>query len=92
MLVLVHFGLAVVYMMVIANVIYRMRVISAIASGVGLSILLYALNYIVFTGLGMATERGDVRALSAHLVLGLLGSALYKAISVPPPMQEAQLR
>jgi hypothetical protein len=88
-LLLAHFALAWLYMGVIAAAIYRLRVFSAILTGVVVALFLYGINFVIFAGLGSGMgDRGDARALAAHLTLGLLGSALYKALSVPPPEPE----
>jgi hypothetical protein len=76
---LAHFGLCVLYICIIAEVIYRFSTWIAIAIGTFTALGIYLVTYPFFA----VHNVGDARALAAHLVLGLFGSAIYKAISVP---------
>lgn len=74
-----HFALCLAYISVIAAAIFRLRVLTGIFVGTAISGALYLLTFPV-----LAThDAGDGRALAAQLVLGLFGSALYKALSIP---------
>ncbi|HEX8313202.1 MAG TPA: hypothetical protein VF614_17890, partial [Chthoniobacteraceae bacterium] len=46
-----HFAVALLYVFIIANVIYRFRVIMGIVVGLGVTLALYAVNYAIFRGL-----------------------------------------
>lgn len=76
---LAHFGLCLAYVALIAAVTYRLHVWIAVLVGPLVTLALYGLTFPL-----LATHNvGDSRAFSAHLVLGLFGTALYKALSVP---------
>jgi hypothetical protein len=83
LLIVAHFGLALLYMAIIAHIIYRFRVWMGVAIGLITALGLYAINYAILHG--WSDPRDDGRALAAHIVLGLFGSAIYKAISTPRP-------
>jgi hypothetical protein len=80
-----HFALCMLYMVVIALAIYRLRLIPAVIVGLVIALALYGVTYLIFaTG-----NAGDGRSLAAHIVFGLFSAVLYKAISVPPPLRDA---
>ena len=74
-----HFSLCLVYMVILAHAIYRLNIWMAAFAGVAVGLVLYGVNYALFA----THNAGDGRALSAHIVFGLFGSVLYKALSVP---------
>jgi hypothetical protein len=84
----VHFGLCLLYTAAISAVIYRLSIWTGVAAGVATSLAIYGLTYPLFV-----TLRGDDgRAFAAHVVLGLFGSALYKALSVPRARRDSGWR
>lgn len=80
-----HFVACFVCIAIIAHIIYPLRAWWAgVIVGGAVSLALYGVNYVFFA----SHDRGDLRAFGAHLILGLFGSAIYKAMSVPPPLQD----
>ncbi len=90
LLVLGHFGLSILYMFIIAAVIYRFKTVLAVPIGVGISLVLYALNYLAFSAFGVVMQSPEFRAFLVHFMFGLFGSLLYKAISVPKPLPSGE--
>ena len=86
LLALGHFLLSLVYVFIIAQVIYRFRIVSGIAVGIAVCIALYGLNFVVFRGLGLTQHSPESKVFFVHLVFGAVASALYKAFSVPRPL------
>jgi hypothetical protein len=86
MLVICHFGLALLYMFVIAAVIYRYKTVLAVPAGVGLALVLYGANYLLFSAFGVNMQSPEFRPFMVHFMFGLFGSLLYKAMSVPKPL------
>lgn len=84
----VHLAVCIMYMWVIANAVYRFRLLPAILMGVVTGAGLYALNYVFFAGLGHDFALSHAQAIPSHLALGLFGASMYKALSVPPPMAD----
>jgi hypothetical protein len=85
----VHFALCIVYMVVLANVVYRFKLIAAIGAGIFTSLVLYAFYWVVFAmTMGYNHDIANGRALVAHVMFGLLGTAIYKAVSVPRPLPD----
>lgn len=75
----VHFALCLIYLNIVALVVYRLNIWIAVFGGAATTAALYGVTYPL-----LATHNaGDTRALFSHLILGLFGAALYKAISVP---------
>jgi hypothetical protein len=84
-----HFGLCLAYMAVLANVIYRFKLIAAIGAGILTALGLFALNWGVFGMLmGFTEDVANGRALVAHIIFGLFGTVIYKAIAVPRPLKD----
>lgn len=84
-----HFGLCLVYMFVLANVVYRFKLIAAIGAGILTSLGLFAANWGVFGMLmGLNHDISNGRALVAHIIFGLFGTVIYKAIAVPRPLSD----
>ena len=84
-----HFGVALVYSAIIAAVIYRLRLLSGIAVGVGVALGLYAVNYVLFRGTTSNMQSPEFRAFLVHIVFGLLASGVYQGASVPKPIRDA---
>ena len=87
LLALGHFAVSLIYVFVIAQVIYRFRLVAAIGVGVLGAIGLYAINFAIFRGLGVAQHSPESKTFFVHLVFGAIASALYKAFSVPRPIK-----
>jgi hypothetical protein len=84
-----HFVLCVAYMFVIANVVYRFKLIAAIGAGLLTALALFAVNWGVFgMMMGFNSDIANGRALVAHLIFGLFGTVIYKAVAVPRPLQD----
>ena len=86
LLALGHFGLSLLYMFIIAAVIYRFKTVLAVPIGVGLALALYGANYLLFSAFGAVMQSPEFRAFLVHFMFGLFGSLLYKAMSVPKPL------
>jgi hypothetical protein len=84
---ILHFLFAFVYGAIIASLIYRMRLILAILTGVGVGLALYAVNYSVFHFFTAQMQSPEARAFYVHLSFSLIFSAAYKALSVPKPFR-----
>ena len=84
-----HFAVALLYVFVMAQVIYRFRVIPGILACVGVVLGLYALNFAIFKGLGVAQQSPEMRTFFVHVSFGLFASAIYKALAVPKPLRGA---
>lgn len=85
-----HFVLCIAYMIVIANVVYRFKLIAAIGAGILTALGLFAVNWAVFAmTLGFGSDIANGRALVAHVIFGLFGTVIYKAIAVPRPLRDA---
>lgn len=82
---LLHFSMTICYMLVIAKLVYRFRLLPALLVGVMTAGGLYLVNLAFFATTGLASDLSNGRSVVAHVILGLLGSAAYKGISVPPP-------
>ena len=84
-----HFGLCIGYMIVIASVVYRFKLISAIGAGLLTALGLFALNWLTFTmTMGIGNDISNGRSLMAHIAFGLFGTVIYKAIAVPRPLRD----
>jgi hypothetical protein len=83
-----HFALCLAVVAALAAAIYRWHWVLALGVGTVVALAAYALEYPLFATDAVANGR----AFSAHLVLGLFGSALYKALSVPKPMMTPKER
>lgn len=81
-----HFGLSFLYMAVIAAFIYRFKTVLAIPLGVGIALVLYGVNYLLFSSFGIPMQSPEFRPFMVHLMFGLFGSLLYKAMSIPKPL------
>jgi hypothetical protein len=86
MLALGHFSLALVYMVVIAGAIYRLKTPVAVPIGILVTMVLYGLNFGIFHALGGTMQSPEFRAFLVHFMFGLFASLLYKAMSVPKPL------
>ena len=86
LLIIAHFGLATLYTAVIAAGIYRFRTPVAVPLGIGITLALYGINFVLFRGMGGTMQSPEFRAFFVHLVFGLFASLLYKAMSVPKPL------
>jgi hypothetical protein len=85
----VHFALAIIYMFVLANVVYRFKLISALGAGIGTSLGLFAINWLVFAAtMGFTQDVANGRALVAHIAFGIFGTVAYKAIAVEAPLRD----
>jgi hypothetical protein len=89
LLALGHFAVSLIYVFVLAQVIYRFRLLPAIGVGVLVAIGLYAVNFAIFRGLGVPQHSPESKTFFVHLVFGAIASALYKAFSVPRPIKPA---
>ena len=86
LLVVAHFAVALLYTAVIAAGIFRFKTPLAVPIGIGITLVLYGVNFAIFRGLGGTMQSPEFRAFFVHLVFGLFASLLYKAISVPKPL------
>jgi hypothetical protein len=82
-----HFAVALVYMAVVAQIIYRFRVVMGIVAGLGVTLALYAVNFVVFRMSGMEQQSPEFRTFLVHVTFGIMASAIYKALSVPKPLR-----
>ena len=89
LLALGHFAVSLAYVFVLALVIYRFRLLPAIAVGVVVTLGLYGVNFAIFRGLGVMQHSPESKTFFVHLVFGAIASALYKAFSVPRPIKTA---
>jgi hypothetical protein len=87
LLALGHFAVSLIYVFVIAQVIYRFRLVSAIGMGMLVAIGLYGINFAIFHALGAVQHSPESKTFFVHLVFGAIASALYKAFSVPRPIK-----
>ncbi len=81
-----HFAVVLAYVWIIAMAIYRLHVVTGIVAGVIVAIGLYVINTVIFYGLGFTQQSPEGRTIVAHLIMGLISAALYKAFSVPRPL------
>ena len=86
MLALGHLALSLVYMVVIASAIYRLRTPVAVFVGLAVTMVLYGLNFAIFHLLGGTMQSPEFRVFLVHFMFGLFASLLYKALSVPRPL------
>jgi hypothetical protein len=84
-----HFTVALLYIAVIAHVIYRFRVVMGIVAGLGVTLALYAVNFAIFRMSGMEQQSPEFRTFLVHVTFGIMASAIYKALSVPKPLRGA---
>lgn len=89
-LILLHFLLSFLYVTVIAQCIYRLKLVSGVAAGVLVSMGLYAINYAVFHSLPVQMQSPEGRAFFVHVTFALFASAAYKGASVPRPLRGDQ--
>src|SRR5688572_27517766 len=82
-----HFLLAVVYTFIIAAGIYRFRTPMAVPLGVLVGIVLYGVNYVVYSASGITQKSPEFRPIMVHLMFALFASLIYKAMSVPKPLK-----
>ncbi|MHA3774300.1 hypothetical protein ACXR0O_22470 [Verrucomicrobiota bacterium sgz303538] len=86
LIILSHFGIALVYMFVMASVIYRFKTPVAVPIGIGIAIGLYFANFLLSRAFGITMQSPEFRPFLVHFMFGLFGSLLYKAMSVPKPL------
>lgn len=85
----VHLALCLAYMVVVANVVYRFKLIAAIGAGILTVLGLFAVNFAFFAAImGFNQDLSNARSLVAHVIFGLFGTVIYKAISVPRPLPD----
>jgi hypothetical protein len=85
----VHFALCIAYMFVLAIVVCRYKLIAAIGAGILTALVLFVVNWGVFAmTMGFGNDIANGRALVAHIVFGLFGAVIYKAVAVPRPMED----
>lgn len=89
-LLLFHFLVSFVNVVVIAHVIYRLRVLPGLLAGVAVGMVLYAINFAVFRGLSVQMQSPEFRAFYAHFAFSLFASAVYLGASVPKPFRGSQ--
>lgn len=82
-----HFAVALAYATVIAFAIYRFRVVPALLIAVGVGLLLYGVNFVVFRGLGGQMHSPESRALLTHIIFSLFAAGVYKGASIPKPLR-----
>jgi hypothetical protein len=87
LLALGHFAVSLIYVFILALVIFRFRLLSAIGVGVVVAAALYGVNFAIFRGLGVMQHSPESKTFFVHLVFGAIASALYKAFSVPRPIK-----
>lgn len=80
-----HLILSFIYVTVIAHVIYRLKLMSGILTGLAVGMGLYVINYAIFHSLPIQMQSPEERALFVHITFSLLASAGYKGASVPQP-------
>jgi hypothetical protein len=86
-LLVLHLVTAFIYTAIIAHVIYRLRLLAALATGVVVALLLYGVNYAIFHALPVHMQSPEGRAFLVHVAFGLMASAIYKGASVPSPLR-----
>jgi hypothetical protein len=82
-----HFGLAIVYMFIIAAAIYRFRTPMAVPLGIAVGMALYAINFVIYSASGVSQKSPEFRPIMVHLMFALFASLIYKAMSVPKPLK-----
>lgn len=82
-----HFGLAIVYMFIIAAAIYRFRTPMAVPLGIVVGMALYGINFVVYRASGILQKSPEFRPIMVHLLFALFASLIYKAMSVPKPLK-----
>lgn len=85
-LVALHFLLAVVYTFIIAVAIYRFRTPMAVPLGILVGMALYGVNFVVYSASGILQKSPEFRPIMVHLMFALFASLIYKAMSVPKPL------
>jgi hypothetical protein len=79
-----HMALAILYGWLLAICTYRLNLGLTVLAGVGLSCVLYALNYIVFVAVGRI-QSNELHVFLAHFLFGLFFAVAYRAWAVPRP-------
>ena len=83
-----HFALSFLYTLVIGVVIYRLHTAPGVVAGVGVGVVLYGLNYLIYASSGMTIQSPEFRPAFVHLMFALFASLLYKAMSIPRPLAD----
>jgi hypothetical protein len=78
-----HLLLATVYGFILAMLVFRFPVKTAIPLGGAIGLALYALNFILFRVVIGSPDTGEFPVALTHLAFGLIFSGAYKAVSVP---------
>lgn len=82
---LLHFGVAVVYGFVILAAAYRLRSWRAIFAGIGLSLVLYGINFTLFRFLApQLTGEYELNVALAHVLFGGITAGVIRGILRPP--------
>ncbi len=81
---LIHFALAIVYGLILALIIHRLSMGTAIVAGAVFGLALYVINFYGFTALfpWFAMARGGL-SIFVHLVFGVVAAWVYKAMQKP---------
>lgn len=83
-----HFGVALVYMFIIAAVTHRLITPLAVPLGVLTGIALYGGNFVLFHALGFTMQSPESVTIFVHLVFSLTATLIFKAMSVPVPTED----
>jgi len=83
-----HAAVSLLYTLVIATVIYRLKTPLAVPMGILVGMGLYALNVLVFRSAGLTMLSPEFVTWFVHLVFSLFASLLYKAFSIPKPLEK----
>jgi hypothetical protein len=83
-----HAAVSVVYTLIIAVVIYRLKTPLAVPMGILVGMGLYALNVLVFRSAGLTMQSPEFVTWFVHFVFSLFASLLYKAFSIPKPLEK----
>jgi hypothetical protein len=84
----VHFALALAYAATLAAIVHRLPPLSATLVGVLFGLVLYAVNFHLFTYMfpWFAAAR-DAVTVVAHLVFGALAAYTYRTFGAAPPLR-----
>jgi ABC-type antimicrobial peptide transport system permease subunit len=74
--------LAIGYGFILGMLLYRLRMLTTILSGLAMSLPLYGANYLLFRSLS-SRPSNEVHVVLAHIVFCLFFCVLYRAVAVP---------
>lgn len=78
-----HMLLALAYGCILAASVFRFEIRKAVLIGVGVGLVLYGINYLIFRALLGVPSPTEAPVLLTHLFFSAIFTAAYKGISVP---------